>query len=316
MAHVTFIHGIGNKPEAEALLESWRVALLDNDGVDLDSAGVSMSFVYWADMFYERPSSSSSVQESTDGELDATAPSQDADLGWVAELPPEQRRFVEALARQTGLDLAEPRAPETEQAEVVAGSALEAVPLPGFLKKRLMKILLRDVHHYLYDVEYSPRPGESFRIRRDIRQRALEALRHGAEQPGPHLVLSHSLGTVIAYDVLTEVDDVPPVDALLTIGSPLGLSEVQEALAPRWTAVNGWPERGLAGRRWWNISDRLDVVCGADPTISGQFRRAGVPMINDVIVHNQGRWRHNISSYLGQRPVREIVREALGPELF
>lgn len=41
------------------------------------------------------------------------------------------------------------------------GSALEAVPLPGFLKKRLMKILLRDVHHYLYDVEYSPRPGRA-----------------------------------------------------------------------------------------------------------------------------------------------------------
>lgn len=316
MAHVTFIHGIGNKPESGALLESWRVGLLDNDGLDLDAAGVSMSLVYWADMLYSSPLSSVSARESTEGQLEVTVPAEDADLAWMGDLPADQRRFVGALALETGLDLDAPGASQVEQAEIVMGSALEAVPLPGFLKKRLMKILLRDVHHYLYDVEYSPRPGESFRIRRDIRRRALDALRQGSEQPGPHVVVSHSLGTVVAYDVLTEVDDVPAVDALVTIGSPLGLSEVQQALAPRWTTLTGWPERGLAGRRWWNVSDPLDVVCGADPSIAGQFRRDGVPMINDVIVANQGRWRHNISSYLGQHAVREILREALGRELF
>ena len=66
-----------------------------------------------------------------------------------------------------------------------------------------MRVFLRDVHHYLYDTEFSPRPGESYRIRRDVRARALDVLRAGAQQPGPHMVVAHSLGSVIAYDVLT-----------------------------------------------------------------------------------------------------------------
>ena len=55
MVHLTFIHGIANKPSAEVLLEQWRVALLDNDGVDLDAMGASSSMVYWADLLYAEP---------------------------------------------------------------------------------------------------------------------------------------------------------------------------------------------------------------------------------------------------------------------
>jgi hypothetical protein len=70
-------------------------------------------------------------------------------------------------------------------------SPLEAVPLPRWLKVRLMRVFLRDVHHYLYDSEFSPRAGESYRIRRDVRARALDALRAGARRPGPHMVVGH-----------------------------------------------------------------------------------------------------------------------------
>src|SRR5215210_8568644 len=55
VAHVTFIHGIANKPPADVLLEQWRIALLDNDGVDLEARGVTSSMVYWADLLYAEP---------------------------------------------------------------------------------------------------------------------------------------------------------------------------------------------------------------------------------------------------------------------
>jgi hypothetical protein len=57
MAHLTFVHGIGNKPERDVLLEQWRIALLDDDGVDLDGIGVRCSMVYWADFLYDKPAS-------------------------------------------------------------------------------------------------------------------------------------------------------------------------------------------------------------------------------------------------------------------
>jgi alpha-beta hydrolase superfamily lysophospholipase len=104
-----------------------------------------------------------------------------------------------------------------------------------------MRVFLRDVHHYLYDTEFSPRAGESYRLRRDVRARAVDVLQAGARRPGPHMVVGHSLGSVIAYDLLTAVEETPRVDALLTVGSPLGMSEVQERLAPPWTRQDGWP---------------------------------------------------------------------------
>ena len=63
-----------------------------------------------------------------------------------------------------------------------------------------MRVFLRDVHHYLYDSECSPRSGESYRIRRDIRARALEGLQAGAPAARPHMVVGHSLRSVIPYE--------------------------------------------------------------------------------------------------------------------
>ena len=39
-------------------------------------------------------------------------------------------------------------------------------------------------------------------------------------------------------------------------------------------------------------------------------------MVNDVVVRNTGAWRHGITKYLGQRTVREIIRNELGKDLF
>ena len=46
MAHITFVHGIGNKPSPDDLLREWRIALSDNDGVNLDALGATNSMVY------------------------------------------------------------------------------------------------------------------------------------------------------------------------------------------------------------------------------------------------------------------------------
>ena len=64
VAHVTFIHGMSNQPEPATLLEQWRIALLDDDGIDLAALGVSLSMVYWADVLYARPAAGA-AREST-----------------------------------------------------------------------------------------------------------------------------------------------------------------------------------------------------------------------------------------------------------
>ncbi len=58
-AHVTFIHGLGNKPCRRELRRIWLEALgaplKEDAGFDLGAVGVTASFVYWADLFYPEP---------------------------------------------------------------------------------------------------------------------------------------------------------------------------------------------------------------------------------------------------------------------
>lgn len=311
MGHITFVHGIANKPDPETLLGQWRVALYDDDGLDLDALGVTSSMVYWADMLYPEPAPAEAAHEATTLELERSVSPTDADLSWLAGAPSEEQAFVQRLAREVGLEAVAPTPTESID-PVRPGSALEAVPLPAPLKRRLMRVFLRDVHHYLWNVEYSPRPGETYRVRTDVRTRMVANLKEGDRRPGPHVVVAHSLGTVIAYDVLASLEEAPRVDALLTVGSPLGISEVQQRLTPPWTRENGWPAARLGDGLWWNVYDLLDPVCGGlDARISKDFRRNGETALSDIGVNNTGSWRHAIAKYLGQRPLRDALREIL-----
>jgi Alpha/beta hydrolase family len=297
LAHISFVHGIANKPPQDKLLDQWRVALADDDGFDLDEYGVTSTMVYWADMLYAEPAAAGAGHESTGLELEQGLDADDADLTWLTDLA-RSVGFESVSATPDGAQ--DPMQPE-----------LEAIPLPGWLKRRLMRVFLRDVHHYLFDASFSPRPGETFRIRKDIRARVLTALLDGAKRPGPHVVVGHSLGSVIAYDSLTAIDDAPVVDAILTLGSPLGISEVQDGLTPPWTRKDGWPAQRLGSGRWGNFYDPLDPVCGGfDRLLAPDYLAGGVERVADARVDNTGSWRHSIAKYLGQREVRDWLKEA------
>ncbi len=310
MAHVTFIHGIANKPSAGELLRIWRRALEDGaDPLPLADQGITSSMVYWADVLHEAPDPDVAAHE---GVLENTPEAIDG--GGDAEIPIpanlEERMFLEGLRdRFTDLTDAEIDAarelpiPDEEQL------GLERIPLPWFIKKRFMEAFLRDAHHYLFDIEFSPRLGETYPVQQEIRRRFVEAL----NAPGvtrPHIVVSHSMGTVIAYDCLKRVPDCPPVDGLMTIGSPLGLDEIQDQLQPGWTRRDGYPREKNPGG-WANVYDRLDPVCGFDAKLANDFRQAGNRIIDDRQVSNDGKWRHSIGKYLRQFELRNQLRQLL-----
>jgi hypothetical protein len=309
MAHVTFIHGIANKPPPADLLRIWRDALANAaDALPLGDLGVTSSLVYWADLMYEKPDEDLSAHE---GVLENTAGAVDGGGDAPAPTPRNaaEAAFLDALRRHmTGLsDEQIAAAPDAVPAE--PQGALERVPLPWFLKKPIMNALLRDVHHYLFDVEFAP-PGKTpVRIQQTIRRRFVEAL----AAPGigsPHVVVSHSMGTVIAYDCLKRVPECPRVDALITLGSPLGLDEIQDQMKPQWSRDDGFPQERVGGG-WTNLFDRLDPVCGFDPAFANDYRKARAAVVEDVAVQNDGAWRHSIVKYLRQPAVCRALRAAL-----
>lgn len=310
MPHVTFIHGIANKPPADELLEIWRRALADDGGINLSAKGITSSMVYWADVLYAKPAEEEDSHESVGNE--AIVEADDEDLEWRSELTGNEKALVEGLVKKLNFDAPSPKGDDFEP-EPTDEPGFERIPLPWFIKRRLMKALLRDVHHYLFNVEHSPRPGETFRVQDKIRNLLIEALKRDSEAntgKGPHVLVSHSMGTVISYDCLKRVPDCPKVDALMTIGSPLGIDEVQDKLQPEWSREDGYPNTKVTGK-WGNVYDRLDPVA-FDTKLANDFKLKGKEVVLDQRITNNGKWRHSIDKYLRRDELRKILAQQLG----
>ena len=90
-------------------------------------------------------------------------------------------------------------------------------------------------------------------LRRPVARRAVNALIRAeiAGSDGPVVVVGHSLGSVVCYDVLDELGSQVDVPLFVTLGSPLGI----EAVKRRLTHPLGMPA-GVA--RWVNVADDRD----------------------------------------------------------
>jgi len=337
MAHVTFVHGIANKPPAEELERIWVRALANaSEPLALGDSGVTTSMVYWADLLYEKSIEDTSSFEST---LESTASAVDAgeEVAPPVAATEEERKFIEglrdALTTMSKEQVDAAVAAEGPNARMAAGPkpgggpssgagpggaagaapggpTLERIPLPWFIKRRIMNAFLRDVHHYLFDVNYAP-PGRApqVRIQQTIRKLFVDAI-CAQDVSRPHVVVSHSMGTVIAYDCLKRVETCKGVDGLITIGSPLGLDEVQDKLQPGWSRAGGFPGEKVAGK-WINLYDRLDPVCGLDPKLANDYMKTGLPSVEDIEVENGGWWRHSATKYLAQPQFCRSLRKLL-----
>ena len=313
LSHITFIHGIANKPNSEDLLHLWRSAISNSRAdLNLGSFGVTTSMVYWADVMYAKPFQGADF-ESTQGAA--------AEVG--DDVNPIEKhgengslQFIEKLAERLGVPLEEQNEdadkPPAADFESLKEPNFEAIPLPRFIKRRLMKTFVRDVHAYLFNVAHSPRPGETYRVRDHIRSLFVDQLKKDIEQndEGPLVVVAHSMGTVIAYDCLKNVEACPSVDGLLTIGSPLGLSEVQNELEPGFSFNDGYASK--AGS-WSNFFDRLDPVA-LDANLSNDYKQNGIQIIDDQRVVNNGLWRHTATDYLAQNDFVDLLGNMLGVE--
>ncbi|MDD5393590.1 MAG: hypothetical protein PHE17_11280 [Thiothrix sp.] len=283
--HVTFIHGLANKPSPSELKRIWLEALsmptATDQGFDLGESGVTTSFVYWADLFYATPLASSTYESLADDPTEelSAGNTELSENDWTRAL---HKRFPEINESPDGT-------PESS-----LSSGFERIPLPAFLKNKIMAEFMREAHDYLFNVQS---------IRDIIRTRVINNLR---EIPvnARKIIVGHSQGSFIAYDVMTGVNECPLIDSFMTIGSPLGIDEIQDKLI--WTRDNGFPVK-LRGD-WVNIYDPLDMVARPDPRLANDFRQNGQQVVIDIRESNQGTWRHSSTKYLKGTQFRQQLR--------
>jgi hypothetical protein len=129
-------------------------------------------------------------------------------------------------------------------------------------------------------------------------------VRASAERHGSVVVVTHSLGTIVGYDLFDALGGAVDVRMLVTCGSPLGFPVVREALRPR--AGNRGALTGASGAvPWLNAYDVQDFVALIHP-LRDSF--GGAP--RDERTHNPGD-PHSIEDYLSDPDVARPIGRAL-----
>ena len=288
---VVYIHGIGQHPRKDALKLEWDLALFGRD------RGTATRMAYWSDIVH--PATARTTKAAgRDDSLDTEAILAQAG---VSSRDKKARAFVEQLRRAYGF----------EELDGGTGVRKKVLPLPGFIREPVSRVFLKrfiaDSAAYFFDDKK----------RAAIRRRLTDQL------PGPQTpvtLVAHSMGSIVAVEVLAAVSRLNIVK-LVTIGSPLGLQEVQDFLdaEPHRKPFHVPP----CIERWDNFADPLDPVA-LDKGLATEFtvapgRHNGLHLatpIRDYVVVNSGTLRlrgfnpHSAAGYLAHPKVRNSVYES------
>ena len=238
------IHGLGNKPPKETLEDWWKKAMLEGlNKLNTPYNFPTFEFVYWADILYEKP-----LDEKINDKNDPYF----LDEGYTPGLPDFESE--DNSIRQKVLD---------------------------FLEEQLDKLFLNDdltinyngisdaiIHRYFKDLEiyYAEECFDDNDIRCEarklIRDRLVEVIQ---KYKGDDIFLiGHSMGSIIAYDVLTFLMPEINIHTFITIGSPLGFPVVQGKIAAEWHAKRLVPPNlktpPRVKKHWYNFADLNDKV--------------------------------------------------------
>ena len=294
------IHGLGNKPPKEILERWWKRSIREGfRKIGQPRVFFNFELVYWADIIYPKPL-----------QLNITDPE---DPLYIHEpyLPGRNLKVEEQTPFKT--------------------------KLIKYLEKQIDKLFLNDdmtlnfssitdkiLHRYFTDLEtyYSSEfvdiSGGKTTIRDEIRGRLAIILEKHRKKD--ILLLSHSMGSIIAYDVLTQSTPQIEIDTFITAGSPLGLPiiigrifaeqkkkqlDYSKVYAPQNVKYN-----------WYNFADPEDRIA-IDATLKDDYaaNRHGVRAI-DKVVHtnyevNGERNAHKSYGYLRTPEMIKVFDEFL-----
>ena len=298
---LVLVHGRSQEhQDATTLKGNWMAALrrgLEGQALPLSIVDADVRFPYYGDTLDQLVNGVPGGGEPAEVIVRGLEQADDAEQQFVDAVLEEARQkagITDAEVRQAGVD-----AGVADAAVIDRGlrptawmhAVLKALDqrVPGASGPTLA-LVTRDVYQYLHN------PAIRTTIDNGVRQ---------ALQPGvPTVVVGHSLGTVVAYNLLRHeaANNGWRVPLFVTLGSPLGVSAIRNALKP----IDRPPVDA-----WFNAADPRDVVAlwalaapqfGVDPAVENKM---------DVDNHTDN--RHGISGYLDDPVVAKRIHDALTP---
>jgi hypothetical protein len=139
-------------------------------------------------------------------------------------------------------------------------------------------------------------------LTRDHIQEAVDAIVAPCMSRGRTVVVAHSLGTIVTYRLLRNAKTPVDVPLLVTLGSPLAITEVKQYLKPPSLQV----PKGVA--KWLNGTDERDYVALYARLDRDTFAD-GIENLSDL--HNGRSDAHSIVDYLSDKVVSRSIHTAL-----
>jgi hypothetical protein len=264
------IHGLANKPEKGLLQRWWRDSMIEGfklHGIEKELP--EFELVYWADIIYDKP-------------LDPF----ERDL--------KSRYYLDEPYTQSSVEEDDDSRSMRQKFNDFMTSQLNRIFLND--DKTLNYTFITDmlINKYFNDLQlYYTDGGETGalmqnRVRERIRERVIETIRR---YKGYDIcIVAHSMGSIIAYDVLSYYLPDIRIKAFITIGSPLGLPIVTSKIIEehRKRDLDSGTLRTPPGIEWgwFNLADLKDPVA-IDYKLSDNFtsnRRGVAP--SDFLVYN------------------------------
>ncbi|MER5459971.1 hypothetical protein ABT010_04600 [Streptomyces sp. NPDC002668] len=312
-----FVHGIGGLRDTVTDRRRWLEALATGardaelaDAISALTQGwlADVTFANYSDLFNRRGAQGGPAGELDEDEAPFLAELLDSMLEELAEqFSPESSPQDARVIRDARFQL--DAAIEGRQGQGAGdigrrliGVTTTMLRLPGvrqaaqWMNGRAVLFQLAQVGRYLN------RRGKKAELGAVIRARVLD----GLDSERPLVVVSHSLGTVVAYELLHEYKGLVPL--WVTLGSPLALGAVVlDRLVPTPACC---PENVAS---WLNFWDRDDIVVGR-PQLADWIgpSEGGVKAVT-ARVDSRGLWTHTATKYLEHGAVASPVIEALLP---
>jgi hypothetical protein len=209
----------------------------------------------------------------------------------AASLEPESQELVLAWARQLGFEPGTAQGPLT--APVRAG--IEWVARRYGLDQRLVTLFIAKFCHEVHAYFTVP----------EVREAIAAQIRQTMAELEPDVVVAHSLGSVVAYEVLHS-DPARCVETLITMGSPLAMPDI---VFDRLVSPGGRHGKPPGVGRWINVADPGDIVAIPKGGISQRFEQVTADLTDAIATFDF----HRATSYLRCGAVRGIIAGALPP---
>ena len=297
MTKVLFIHGINNQKNSKEDIErEWGKAIKQG----ATAAGLALPHdvqfmaAFYGDVLFEE-TETWGKNKTTLTPMSASSLDEDYVDKEIADLYLEFQKKYNLSDEQVANELDDED--ERQQYRRMAGGvhkrwlkaiarALEKVlPANG---AGLVRIFLGQAAAYLH------KPGLKERIDDLVKEQLLDGLLPGEEV----VIIGHSLGTIIAYDLLRRLRREVKVKLLLTAGSPLGIEIIKHRLGPPLICLPNVDT-------WVNVSDREDFVA-LEPKLTGATFGCD-KVVNIDEVDNGHKDAHDIRKYLAHQVVVQVI---------